>query len=188
MVRAIAGGQDVPAARSDAHLYGMTTGDQRFAQLAILSPAVRAGLNYWLGRHRADGLPPGRPDIDPVDMPSLLPNVVLIDVRRDPTDFRYRLVGGKVRHHLNANLLGLWMSDIPHQKAPSHLWSKCLEAVDSRSPVLSNTPYIGPHRDFLRAEDLILPLCDDEGRVHMLLVFVDFLHKNYARAVADATR
>ena len=143
----------------------------------IVSPVVRAGYEYWQRQHRG-ALPPRRADIDPVDIPALLPHVVLLDVLRDPLDFHYRLIGSRVRYHLNANLHRQRMSQLAHQKSPSHLWTKCLEATETCRPVLSNTPYIGPHRDFLRVEDLILPLMDDSGQVSMLLIFIDFLHKD----------
>lgn len=177
----------MPAGPTDVRYYTMALPDARFAHLVIVSPAVRAGLYYWIER-RQDDRPPRRADIDPVDIPSLLPHVVLLDVQREPRDFRYRLVGSKVRYHLMADLLGRWMSEVPHQKAPGHLWTKCCEATERMAPVLSNTPYIGPHKDFLRAEDLILPLCDDSGQAGMLLIFVDFLHKNSSLAALYAAR
>src|SRR3546814_16827016 len=50
-------------------------------------------LQYWSER-AAGRAAPRRSDIDPLDLPSsLLPHLLLIDVERDPPDFRYRLAG-----------------------------------------------------------------------------------------------
>ncbi|MEQ8332152.1 PAS domain-containing protein [Nisaea sp.] len=53
-------------------------------------------IAYWRGKRSGDRLP-ARRDIDPVDIPDLLPHIGLIDVIGEGTDFRYRrdLVGSR---------------------------------------------------------------------------------------------
>ena len=47
--------------------------------------------DYWLSKH-AGGRPPCRHDLDPpVDVPRLIPNIMLIDIEGET--LRYRLVG-----------------------------------------------------------------------------------------------
>jgi PAS domain-containing protein len=56
------------------------------------APRLRAALTYWDAKRQNKLMPP-RSDIDPVEIPRLLPYVMLIDVVREPLDFRYRLMG-----------------------------------------------------------------------------------------------
>lgn len=41
-------------------------------------------------------------------------------------------------------------------------------------PLLNQTPYVGPFKDFTAMEDLQLPLAADGAAVDMIMVFVDF--------------
>jgi len=50
---------------------------------------------YWNAKCRADRLP-ARASIDPAEFRSILPNVILLDVERDPLRMRIRLVGTRI--------------------------------------------------------------------------------------------
>lgn len=140
---------------------------------------LQQGYRYWDAK-RAGKRMPTRADIDPIEMPALLPHVVLLEVLRDvelglPLDFRYRLMGGAVEAHLTMRYTGLRMSQIPHQRAPSRMWENFTIVAQSGTPLITQVPYIGQHKDFLAAQDLITPLSRDGGHVDMLLNFVDFV-------------
>lgn len=62
---------------------------------------VREFHRYWL-ELRGDRRFPSRRDIDPSAIPHLLPNVLLLDVHRDPLDFEYRLIGDEIVTRLGA--------------------------------------------------------------------------------------
>ncbi|WP_374303259.1 PAS domain-containing protein [Ferrovibrio sp.] len=142
---------------------------------------LQQGYRYWDAK-RAGKRMPSRADIDPIEMPALLPHVVLLEVLRDvepdwPLDFRYRLMGSAVEAHLTMRYGGLRMSQIPHQKPPSRMWENFSMVVQSGKPLITQVPYIGPHKDFLAAQDLITPLSHDGKNVDMLLNFVDFISR-----------
>jgi hypothetical protein len=139
----------------------------------IQSDIVRRGYAYWRSRC-ADGLP-SRAMIDPADIPALLPHVLIHGVQREPPDFIYRLVGTEVRRHMAEDRTGQRMSAIPGQQPPSRIWDNLARIAATGRPTLNQTPYTGPHRDFLRMESVQLPLAADGMRVDMILVFVDFL-------------
>lgn len=75
---------------------------------AIISSApVLRFHGYWLSRCR-DGRLPAKADIDPVDIPALLPNVILTRVVREAPgvlDFEYRLIGDAIVRRMG-NLVG----------------------------------------------------------------------------------
>ncbi len=143
---------------------------------------LQQGYRYWDGK-RAGRRMPSRTDIDPIEIPALLPHVVLIEVMRDadpdwPLDFRYRLMGSAVETHLTMRYAGLRMSRIPHQRPPSRMWDNFTAVVQNAAPLITQVPYIGPHKDFLAAQDLITPLSRDGETVDMLLNFVDFVPRH----------
>lgn len=113
--------------------------------------------------------------IDPAEIPALLPHIVIHGVKCAPLDFVYRLVGTEVRRHMAEDRTGQWMSTIPGQQTPSQIWDNLARIAATGRPLLNETPYTGPHRDFMRMESVQLPLAADGGHVDMILVFVDFL-------------
>jgi hypothetical protein len=78
--------------------YPVTDHDQEptgISGLASDEPVLRPLWRYWTERCR-DRQCPARSDIDPVDIPRLLPHIGLIDVETDASRFRYRLIGTRM--------------------------------------------------------------------------------------------
>ena len=138
---------------------------------------IRA-LDYW-NKQRGDRVMPARADLDPADIMNILPNVILLDVKPEPLDFRYRLIGAAITNNLNSGLSGQWMRDIPYQAPPSLIHGACRRVFEERHPISSNVPYVGPNKDFFVAEDVIMPLSVDGKAVNMLLITVDYLQKKF---------
>ncbi|MCC7046755.1 MAG: PAS domain-containing protein [Alphaproteobacteria bacterium] len=144
---------------------------------ALRSPILRKGLAYWQ-RIAGGRRMPARKDLDPLDIPELLPHIMLKDVQREPLDFRYRLVGSMVRLHSSADYTGECMSRIPHQGPDSVVWKSCAWVAGHAAPLLLRPPYAGPQQDFLAVEAAILPLGETANSVDKLLVFLDFIKKS----------
>lgn len=134
------------------------------------------GLSYWESKI-VDGRIPARRDIEPLDIPELLPQIILLDVSRDPWNFRFRLIGTNVVYHLSEDWTGSWFSQIGHMAAPSRIFTACVNVASSGNPLRNQIPYIGPHSNFISSEDLILPLSDDGATIDKLLVFVEYFPK-----------
>lgn len=145
----------------------------------IKSATVLAGYDYWLGKQRALADPdmlPARQDLDPLtEIPRLVPRMMLMDVQGIPLDFRYRLIGTGLRRHMAQDWTGKWLSEIPFQRPGSMVWQNNHLVVLQRRPLLAWPPYIGPHKDFLFIESIILPLAADGTNVDKLMFFVDFI-------------
>lgn len=62
---------------------------------AVKSAWIAEFDRYWNGKRRAERLP-GRADIDPAELRTLLANMVLLDLEAAPFRVRIRLVGTKV--------------------------------------------------------------------------------------------
>ena len=147
--------------------------------LARRSSIIQDGFSYWQSKCPPGGLP-RRVDINPFDIPRVMPHIVLLDVQDQPRDFCYRVIGSNVVDHWTRNWTGSWMSEIDGQRPPSKIWASCDQVVKSRGPLLSRVPYVGPHANFLSGEDIILPLVADDGFVEKLLVFVAYIRKTQA--------
>ncbi len=145
-------------------------------RFSFASPIVERVYLYWCSKCQQDALP-SRSDIEPSEIPDLLPHVILLDVQEDPRDYRYRLIGTGITKHLERDLTGAWMSEIPFQMPPSTIWDNCSEVANTRRPKKSKILYVGPFQEFLQAEDIIMPLADETGRVNMLFVFVAYISK-----------
>lgn len=145
----------------------------------IKSSHVLAGYVYWLGKQRRlhdPAMLPNRRDFDPlIKMPRLAPRLTLMDVRQDPLDFRYRLIGTALRRHMVIDRTGRWLSDIPFQRPGSVVWGNNLTVKRERCPLLAHPPYVGPHKDFPYIESIILPLSSDGRQVDMLMFAVDLI-------------
>lgn len=152
--------------------------------LSLATPLLRQAYAYWSFK-RGDRPLPARTDLDPADIPRLLPHVVLLDVLRAaagaPLDFRYRLIGTLVDAHSLGRYTGRCVSAIPHQRPPSQLWRNFATVAESRLPIATNIEYVGPHRDFLGVADLVMPLAADGATVDMLFIVIDYLPQRRPR-------
>lgn len=91
---------------------------------------LRAFLAYWKSK-QTDARPPLRADIDPTDIPTLLPNILLIDVIGDPAyDFRYRLLGTAIVAFDGIDYRGSMLSQmVPRTDAYHMIWEHHLNAA-----------------------------------------------------------
>src|SRR3546814_9628318 len=89
---------------------------------------------YWKQK-RGDRPMPAESDLDPAEIRKILPHVILLDVRQEPLDFHYRLIGTKMDQHMLGRYPGLWMSQIHHQRSPSRVWTNCRRVARAGRPL-----------------------------------------------------
>lgn len=138
------------------------------AQLVIAEQ--RQLYDYWLER-AAEATMPARRDIRPADIPSLLPNISLIDIEPAPRRFRFRLAGTRVRDIYDREVTGLYVDDLDWGgQAP--YW----QAVHDRVAA-SGLPSQGVVRSPRAAKNhlvhfwLRLPLATDSSEPGMILCY-----------------
>jgi hypothetical protein len=143
----------------------------------LRSPITRAGYEYWRGKKGARPFP-ARADFDPlIEQPTLARNMVLVEVRHEPLDFRYRLIGSAVRANMKADWTGKWMSEIPMQRAPNPIWQHHLWVLEHKAPRFYRPANLGPNNVSRSIESAQLPLGPDGETIDMMMVFVDFVVK-----------
>jgi hypothetical protein len=137
-------------------------------------PDMIAIYDYWQDQRRGRRMP-SRRDIDPIDLPRHLANLMLIDVEREPLRFRYRLVGTRVVDASAEDRTGAYFDAVHFFAVNPVVMTEYKQAVESGEPILS----VEPFKNFINdttypVERLILPLSNDGETVDMLLVYFNF--------------
>ncbi len=132
-----------------------------------VSEPVRLAVEHWHAMRGAAPIPLRRA-LDPLDIPSLLPNAELIEVLRQPLDFRYRLIGDAIDRISRDYYVGRRISEIPGQRPPSQLFALYAETVKRGAPVCVTLDYVGDDRFIDHVEAVTMPLSDDGTRVETL--------------------
>ena len=131
---------------------------------------------YWRSIHPAHGLP-GRQHLDPAAIPHLLSTIWMLDVRREPLRFRYRLVGTRIRERAGRELTGLWLDEAhpttwQNPQAAARLEALVRTGIPSRRRGKPTLFYA--HRDWREVENLMLPLATDGKTIDVILVITVF--------------
>lgn len=130
-------------------------------------------LAYWEQR-RAGRIAPSRADIDPLDVPpSVLPHLLLIDVERDPVDFRYRLAGTAADTIHGQSLKGVRILDLRPEQFAKTLHGDLLRMAEIPEIQFTALSFTNRQSKIRRYRVLRLPLCDRDGRLEMILVMAD---------------
>ena len=116
---------------------------------------------------------PSRRDIDPVEVPTLLPNLQLIEIHAGGR-FRYRLIGTAMVEAFGRDYTGRYwdeMFDGPRATAIAQVY----DAVrTTRRPVFLRSVYNTTKSVDLIANRIYLPLSEDDRDVNMILGALTF--------------
>src|ERR1051326_5054558 len=136
----------------------------------ILSPItddrLTAAFEYWV--LQSGGRLPGRRDIDPVDIPKLLPILMLVETLPSGR-YRYRLVGTENADAFGMNATGRYLDEVlPGPEYKTHVLALYDECVRLNRALFSECLFISPqHRGPERhIKVLFMPLSDDGERVN----------------------
>ena len=140
----------------------------------VTSSCIARFDSYWQSKTRADRLP-ARADIDPADLKSILPNIILLNVHYDPFRVSVRLRGTRI-----------------DEFRPKGKWKYLHEANTfdrgRREDYLREMEFVVRHRRPVFARDWMTsrfgalcdlyaglwPLSSDGQRIDMLVVIEDF--------------
>lgn len=141
---------------------------------SFLDERLRALHDYWR-RSCLDGKPMARARLDPVDLPGLLSNLMIVEVPADGSEPRFRLAGAEIEDRYGRSLRGLRLSEtfpMVRRRDTSHQWAEIL--VDAR-PKYRRGPMAFPEGRVFEAERLLLPLSEGERRVSHILGAICYL-------------
>ncbi|WP_119165390.1 PAS domain-containing protein [Algihabitans albus] len=141
----------------------------------LQSPELRRLFAYWWDRH-AEDRPPSRAEIDPVDVPDLLPDLLLVDVdwTGDKPRFYFRLAGTRFTQFYTEELTGRWLDDLQLGSWQSFWEAEYHAIIHEWKPRYGLNSVVWQGRDFVRFEWLMLPLVTPNRRCDMILIGVRF--------------
>lgn len=140
----------------------------------LRQPENRAFLEfyeYW--RHKAGGrILPSRADLDPLEIPQLLPGIFLIDVvAGSPRRFRFRLVGTRIGE-LEGELTNRFLDELIPGSPGTTMARHYEEAAEGRISVRRETlRWHTRERQHINYDVLLLPLSRDGATIDMLFGF-----------------
>ena len=123
---------------------------------------------YWNGK-RGGRLMPARADLDPSEIPHILPYIYLLDVLHEPVRFRARLLGTSVRDFIGRDSTGVMLDEKLYGDETEDALAILRLVVDTKAPVGIWGPETLRETEWEEKEAMILPLSNDGQRVDMLL-------------------
>ena len=135
-------------------------------------PHFAALYDYWSSLSR-DGRLPGRRDIDPTAIPSLLSALILYDVVPGAAGprFRVRLAGPTMVNMLGYEPRGRFLDEMVVPDKGSDVNAAFARVAGERIAHYWENRLWTAGRDFMTLQRLALPLADDGRRVDTILAF-----------------
>ncbi|NKB57099.1 MAG: PAS domain-containing protein [Alphaproteobacteria bacterium] len=131
---------------------------------------VRAIYDYWCAIRPGARLPT-RADMDPVDIPALLPHVWMADVEHSPFRFRFRLVGSAIVRGLGRDVTGRYFEDCFDDFEGSGPYNTLAEVCSTGAPTWRRGPALLTREGYnvKQIERVFLPFAADGESVDLLL-------------------
>jgi len=138
---------------------------------SIADVRLQGAYDYWR-RIAAGRAMPSRRDLDPVDIPRLLPHVMLVEVH-GPGRYRYRLIGTANAQEHGLNATGRFLDEVlkgPQYRA--HVLGLYDECVRERRPVYSESLFLADKGGAIERHTkvLFMPLSEDGTAVNQVFV------------------
>ena len=139
----------------------------------IRSARVRELYDYWAGKRRGRPMP-SRDDIDPAEIKTLLPYLMITEVHYNPLRVRYRLLGTRIVEAAKTDLTGQWLHEAD-LSGNNSIWIEVYRRVtETMAPVFGRTrATVGPG-DIQMFDWVVLPLSDDGATVNHTLKLEDW--------------
>jgi hypothetical protein len=134
---------------------------------------LKALLAYWQAK-KGDRSAPARADLDPIEIPAIMPHLLLLDVEPRTRRVRFRLMGTAVTSGLGRDLTGRYLDDLPLNRTQRTMLEQYKRVIDTVEPACSAWEYTREDGRHVRFERLILPLSSDGATVDMLLAGIVF--------------
>lgn len=147
---------------------------QAFDPAVLPDNKLRRLYDYWLTHCGKDAYP-SRRDIDPLDIPDLLPNIFLLDVVGDAQDFVFRLAGTLVEDAFSMPLRGKSIIEIQREAGTPIPVAQHVEVARGGGPRYREGEMLVAGRDHWCIHRLLLPLSSDGRTVDVLMGGAVFL-------------
>jgi hypothetical protein len=152
--------------------------DPAVGEPRMRSDRCRTLLRYWNRLRGARAMP--KPDeIDPVDLKSILPHIMMVGISYDPFRAFYRLVGTEIVRFAKRDFTGCYLDSLVFPDHPKDGTIFYKEVVEARCPGFGITYWIVEGTAPRWIEFLICPLSSDGNTIDRCIVIEDYEHLNY---------
>jgi len=136
-------------------------------------PILSGTLAYW-ERQRGGRAMPRRADLNPADIPRLLPNLRLTEVIDGGARFRYRLVGTAIVTAYGREHTGRFLHDVLSGERRSFVEGLYRMVCAGKRPVYARTYYIGPWELPVLTSRVMVPLSENDADVNLVMTAISF--------------
>ncbi|WP_339831163.1 PAS domain-containing protein [uncultured Parvibaculum sp.] len=141
--------------------------------LEALAPPLPMLIAYW-ERKRGTRIMPAPSDIDPVEMPRLLPYIAIADITCEPLDMRYRLMGTRLVEMGGVDRTGTSIREAHSGERLAERLAALEHLLASPGPVAHGGHLDWLDRGYRRFECVHLPLSADGVNVTRLIAAYAF--------------
>jgi len=141
----------------------------------ILGPAYA----YWRGKCQ-DGRLPRRRDIDPTEIPRLLPYLLITELVEDGRRLRYRLAGTAVVAAYGGELTGKYCDEVCLPERRASIVANYRLVCEHRQPLLLRHHYLSSRKVPLVCHRLVMPLAEDGVAVSHFVAALRFDYQGQA--------
>ncbi len=111
---------------------------------------------------------PRRSDIDPTEIPSLLPHLLIAEIHQ-PMRFRLRLVGSAICQRWGKDYTGKWLDELDLDNERAAVVEQYSAAAREAAPRFDVERFVNERGRYLHYRRLLLPLSEDGRTPNMLL-------------------
>ncbi len=130
-------------------------------------------FRFWKEVRGTQGLP-CRADFAPEQLGFILGQITIVDVLRDPLNFRYRLIGTRLEEAGRRGDQGKTLDQVEPEIYRDMIGQTFRHVVDFRQPVCHHISYLH-HQNLVSYEQLILPFSHKGAEVEVLVEALDWL-------------
>lgn len=134
----------------------------------VEQPLLRDLIQYWMAAAHERAMP-ARRDIDPAEIPRLLPFIWLCDYLPESRRFRYRLMGDHVRDAYDSNITGRYLDETVVPNAQERVFYYFHKVVDLPCVAHISGRLYAEEKTPAQGERVLLPLSSDGTNVDMIL-------------------
>jgi hypothetical protein len=137
-------------------------------------PILAEALAYWQRKRGSRSMPPRR-DIDPVEIPKLLPHIELVQIMPDGRS-RFRLVGTLLVKAFGRDYTRRYADELFDGPRGETIVAQHRTVCVAGHPIFTRSRYLTEKRTDLIANRLSLPLSDNDLDVNMILAVLTLQH------------
>jgi hypothetical protein len=160
----------------------VVAGYPRWTDLSFLEfcdSRIRGFYEYWELK-RGERAMPSRADIDPAEIVSYLPSIVMVDVlSADRLELRYRLAGTLETEARGYDPTGRSVSDSFQGTSSIDVLENYRLVIARRRPVFDTACVPTTQQRLLEKGTILLPLSDDGENVNIVIVYTAFDRVGY---------